>query len=115
MGSNVNDGMAAANASLGSDSALYVLDVSTTTAAITLPNGHYRVYLKSGTATVTVVCKIGAAATIPTTGNTSDDSFAFPGTGAETFAIATDDGTKTFNAILTAAASADTLFITKIR
>jgi hypothetical protein len=115
MPTNLNDAILAASTPFSSESALYVLDVSTTTASITLPNGSYSVHLKSGTSTVTVSCKIGAAATIPTTGNSSSSAFAFPGSGSATFSILSDDGTKSFNAILTSGASADTLYISKVR
>lgn len=113
---NLSDGMLGEFGACSSGSALYVLDVSTTTASITLPNGQYRMFLKSGTTTVGVVCKIGGSATIPTTGNTAASEFAFSGgdrRGAR-FAITAADTTKTLDVILSAAASADTVYITKV-
>lgn len=107
---NKSDGDLAATLPCSSASTLYALSISNVSASITLPNGCYRVIANSGGGTV--FCKIGGAATIPTSGNSATGEFALLGGIGETFFIGDGDGTKSFNAILST--GTDTLYITKL-
>lgn len=109
---SVTDGISSANIDLGSHCpGGYALAVSTTTAAITLPAGQYKVWLKSGDSTVGVFAKIGAAATVPGDATVDAQVFGWRGSDTERVVIKGSDATKTLNVILSAAAASDTLYI----
>lgn len=109
---SVTDGINSANMDLGSHCAgAYALAVSTTTAAITLPAGQYKVWLKSGDSTVGVFMKVGAAATVPADATVDAAVFGMRGSDTERVVIKSADGTKTLNCILSSGAASDTLYI----
>jgi hypothetical protein len=78
----------------------YALAVSTTSAALTLPVGTFKVWLQERAAGTSVFCKVGAAATVPADGTIDASVFGFPGDESAVVRIE-DADTKTLNAILT--------------
>jgi hypothetical protein len=109
---SIVDGTLSANMDLGSHCpGAYYLAVSTTSAAITLPAGQYKVWLKSGDASVGVFAKTGAAATVPADATVDAGVYGWRGSSEERVVIKSADATKTLNVILSSGAAADVLYI----
>lgn len=76
----------------------YALAIDTAaSAALTLPEGTYVAWMAARTATTSLFCKIGGAATIPADGTVDAGVWGFPGDETTRFVIKGSDGAKTLN------------------